>query len=792
MTWTVGDSLTRHSESHHGGAALSWRLIPGALLAWVSVWVILLNADHLSPTAVGVASGVALIVAVLLWLLARRRVRVYDSTAALLIVAAALAATTAYLADLTTGPVHDYLGRRVTAEVSVVGDLRWRDGGTPWQPEPVLDVRAHLTRLEVNGEVWDVGAPILLRLPPDATPRVGALLRVSGTLGDGDVLRGYAAIVAPTTVTEIEPPGILGTIAGGVRQSLTAALEGGEPRASALVAGLAVGDETRQPPELADQMRVSGLSHLTAVSGGNTALVVGAVIAVATLAGAGVVARIVSAVVALGLFVVVVGPQPSVLRAAVMGFVALLALLAGGRRDALAGLAFAVVVLLVLSPGLAASWGFALSVWATAGLVLLAGPLAERLPWRSTRARAVVGALALTSAAQITTAPLIASFGNGLSLVAIPANLLAAPAVAPVTILGLAASLVGLIWPAGAHVIAMLAEPAAAWIAWVAQVSAQLPLATMPWPGGWVGALLAFGLSAGIAYGIRRRRGRHERRLQGRIAAIVALGATAVLIFGLRLPERAGWPPPDWIMVACDVGQGDAVVLRGESGTVLVDAGPDPDLVDQCLDDLSVDHLDLLILTHPHRDHIGGVPGVLAGRTIDTAVISPLREPADGARDVDEWLMGIPVEVATVGRTYEVRDVRLTTLWPQRIIRGPESAPNNASVVMLAEVRGVRILLFGDVETAAQVALRTSFQVRGVDVVKVPHHGSRLQDPAMAAWTGARLAIISVGADNGYGHPAPETLQQWAATGALVARTDEAGDAAVVVSPRLGLTTRRR
>jgi competence protein ComEC len=154
--------------------------------------------------------------------------------------------------------------------------------------------------------------------------------------------------------------------------------------------------------------------------------------------------------------------------------------------------------------------------------------------------------------------------------------------------------------------------------------------------------------------------------------------------------------------------------------------------------------------------------------------------------------MGIPVEVATVGRTYEVRDVRLTTLWPQRIIRGPESAPNNASVVMLAEVRGVRILLFGDVETAAQVALRTSFQVRGVDVVKVPHHGSRLQDPAMAAWTGARLAIISVGADNGYGHPAPETLQQWAATGALVARTDEAGDAAVVVSPWLGLTTRRR
>ncbi len=108
----------------------------------------------------------------------------------------------------------------------------------------------------------------------------------------------------------------------------------------------------------------------------------------------------------------------------------------------------------------------------------------------------------------------------------------------------------------------------------------------------------------------------------------------------------------------------------------------------------------------------------------------------------------------------------------------------------MAEVRGVRILLLGDVETAAQVALRTSFTVQGVDVVKVAHHGSRLQDPALAAWTGARLAIISVAADNGYGHPAPETLRQWQATGALVARTDEVGDVAVVVEPALGFVTR--
>ncbi|MEK9664311.1 MAG: ComEC/Rec2 family competence protein [Candidatus Nanopelagicales bacterium] len=780
-------------------ASLSWRLVPGALLSWLVVWVLLLQIEHISPAAVAGAAALALLTAVLLSLGgvvrseagATRSGEVRRSAAAtLLILAAALASTAAYVAGLTTGPVRDNIGRRVVADVSVVGDLRMRPGVTPWQAEPVLDARAHLSYLQVSGQEWEVGAPVLLRMPPETAPEVGALLRITGTLRDGDALRGFAATIAPTSVTQIEPPGLLGRIAGDVRRSLTAALEGGEPRAAALVAGLAVGDETVQPPELADQMRVSGLSHLTAVSGGNTALVVGAVVAVAALFGVGLVGRVGAAVLALGLFVVVVGLQPSVLRAAVMGFVALLAILAGGRRDALAGLAFAVVVLLIVSPGLAASWGFALSVWATAGLVLLAGPLAERLSGTSKRTRVVVSALALTAAAQIATAPLVAAFGNGLSLAAIPANLLAAPAVAPITILGLLAALVGLVWPTGAHLLAMLAEPPAAWIALVAQVSADLPLATLPWPGGWAGALLGLAASSALAYWIRRRRGRHERIHRGRVGVVLAMMLAGIVIFGLRLPDRTGWPPPNWVMIACDVGQGDAVVLRGDTGTVVVDAGPDPEAAAQCLDDLAVSRVDLLVLTHPHRDHVGGVPGVLNGRTIGAATISPLREPVDGARSVDGWLAGVPVEIASVGRTKDVGGIRLTTLWPGRIIRGPESAPNNASVVLLAEVRGIRILLFGDVETAAQVALRTTFTVQGVDVVKVPHHGSRLQDPALAAWTGARLAIISVGAGNGYGHPAPETLRQWESTGAVVARTDEVGDIAVVVEPALGFVTR--
>jgi competence protein ComEC len=410
--------------------------------------------------------------------------------------------------------------------------------------------------------------------------------------------------------------------------------------------------------------------------------------------------------------------------------------------------------------------------------------------------RAVVAALALTIAAQVATLPLIAAFGDGLSLVAVPANLMAAPAVAPVTVLGLLAALVGTVAPPLATVLARCAEPFAAWIAWVAQTTSSWPAATLPWPGGLAGALLAGVLALALAHVIRRHRGRHERH--PRVLMLGAVVLAAVAVFALRLPERAGWPPPDWLVLACDVGQGDAVVLRGESGgAVVIDAGPDPRQIDRCLDDAGVARVDLLVLTHHHADHVDGVPGVLEGRTVAAALISPLREPVEQADKVEGWLAGIPVTAATSGQRIDIDGIALTVLWPQRIIRGPESAPNNASVVLLAEVRGARLLLLGDVEVAAQVALRTSLAGPGVDIVKVPHHGSRFQDPALAAWTAGRIAIVSVGEGNRYGHPAPETLQAWEYAGALVARTDLAGDVAIVSSagvdglPRLGVVTQR-
>ena len=761
-------------------------LLPGAAVAWALTFAgSLLLARGVDPTTViraelGLALGCGLFV---VGALVRRW---YAGVAVAGIATAALLSSASYAATVISEPL-DSVGARVSVEATVIGDMRLRTG----IGEPALDVRAHAETVSSTRGDWQLGAPVMIRMSPEDAPPIGARVSVSGSLREGDPLRGIAAVIDAERVTVLSPPGLLGSLANTVRGSLRTSLDGAPAPAAALVEGLAVGDETAQPPELAEQMRVAGLSHLTAVSGGNTSIVVGAVLLVATLAGLGLIARIAAAGVALGAFVVIVGPQPSVLRASVMAVVALLAVITGTRRAGVHALAFAVVVLIVASPPLASSWGFALSVAATGGLILLAAPIVSRWGSGGRARRAAVAALALTIGAQVATLPLIAAFGDGLSLVSLPANLLAAPAVAPVTVLGLLAAITGTFAPPLAVLLARCAEPFAAWIAWVAQTTSAWPAATLPWPGGLAGAALAGIVALALVHAIRRHRGRHERTGRPRTVVLGAVLLAAIAVLALRLPDRAGWPPPDWLALACDVGQGDALVLRGETGgAVVIDAGPDPVAIDRCLGDAGVTRVDLLVLTHHHADHVDGVPGVLEDRVVAGALISPLREPLEQAAKVEQWLAGMPVSVARTGQRLQVDGIALTVLWPQRIIRGPESAPNNASVVLLAEVRGIRLLLLGDVEIAAQVALRTSLAGPGVDIVKIPHHGSRFQDPALASWTAGRVAIVSVGEGNRYGHPAPETLRAWETQGALVARTDQAGDVAIVGAP-LGVVTRR-
>lgn len=259
-------------------------------------------------------------------------------------------------------------------------------------------------------------------------------------------------------------------------------------------------------------------------------------------------------------------------------------------------------------------------------------------------------------------------------------------------------------------------------------------------------------------------------------------------------PPTPGWPPEGWVLAACDVGQGDGLVLRaGERAAVVVDAGPDPALMDACLDRLEVEEVPLLLLTHFHADHVDGVAGVLEGREVGVVEGTGLLDPVAGVEAV-EAAAGRDPDVAAYGGTRRFGEVVLQAVWPPPgagRTDPSESAPNNASVVVLAEVGGLRVLLTGDVEPSAQAALARDVAGLEVDVLKVPHHGSRHQDLDWLTSLRARVALVSVGEDNDYGHPAPDVLAALDAAGTEVWRTDLAGDVVVVVRRgELGVVTR--
>jgi competence protein ComEC len=449
----------------------------------------------------------------------------------------------------------------------------------------------------------------------------------------------------------------------------------------------------------------------------------------------------------------------------------------------------ATVVLLLLDPGLATAMGFALSVCATAGILLLAPG------WRTALARWLptwlADAMAVPAAAQLACTPLVAAISGRVSLVAVGANLLAAPAVGPATVLGLLGGCLQVVLPPAGRLVGACAGWCVAWLVLVARRGAGLPTPAIGWGSGPVALAVLTVACVAVAVTGPRLVGRRTPGLAG-CAVLVA----AVLV---RVPTP-GWPPSGWLMVACDVGQGDGLVLAtGQPhAAVVVDAGPDPRLMDRCLDDLGVSRVPLVVLTHFHADHVDGLAGVFAGRSVGEVDISRLQDPPEGVALVREAAAraGLAPRVAPYAVARRVGDLTLEPVWP--LPTSPTTGPgdgstaNNASVVLVARIGGVTFLLGGDIEPEGQAALARGLPGLHVDVLKVPHHGSRYQDLPFLASLGARLAVISVGADNAYGHPAPETVAALAQTGARVLRTDTDGAVAVVEHDgRLGAVSRR-
>jgi competence protein ComEC len=555
-----------------------------------------------------------------------------------------------------------------------------------------------------------------------------------------------------------------------------------DPEPRGLVPALVVGDTDYLPPQVVDEFQAAGLAHLLAVSGTNLAVVCVAVLLLLRTLRCGPKTAAAGAMVALVGFVVLAGPEPSVLRAGVMGAVGLLALALGRQRAALPALGVAVIGLVLWDSAMAVSIGFALSVLATGGLVLVAPRWAGRLAAVGVP-RGLAEALAVPAAAHLVTAPVVAGFAGQVSVVAVVANLFAAPVVAPATVLGVLAAVVAPVAPWLAELFVRLAGPEADWLILVARHAADVPGAVISWPGGWLGGLLLAGCVALLVVALRRRRLRV-------LVAVVLTGLLVVVVIPVRV-IAPGWPPAGWAVVACDVGQGDALVLAtGEAGrAVVVDTGPEAGVLAACLDRLDVSRVPLVVLSHLHADHIGGLEAVLADRAVGAVGVSRAREPRWAWKEVRRNAQdaGVPVVQLTAGQRLAWSGLVIEVLAPdeKEVMPAAESEGteiNNASLVLRAATPAGRVLLSGDVELAAQARLLDARVDLTADVIKVPHHGSRFTSPELFAAVRPRIALVSVGSRNRYGHPSPVTLRMLARLGTLVLRTDTGGDTAIVAT----------
>jgi competence protein ComEC len=640
-----------------------------------------------------------------------------------------------------------------------------------------------VNQVNARGVTTQVRSPVTVFADAEwAQVPLGSSMRVLGRLQESDDRRSAAVLSPYRTVGEPgDPPwwwAASAVLRAGVAEGVAS---GGSPQRT-LVPALVDGDDSAIPDDLDEAFRTAGLTHLLAVSGTNLTLMIAFLLLAARRLGVRGHGQLVVGLLGTVGFVLLARPEPSVLRAAAMGLVAIVGLGAGGKRRGLRALSLAVLLLVLLDPWLARSPGFALSAMATGGILLL-GPI-----WRDALARWLpvwlAEAIAIPLAAQLACTPVVAVLSGQVSVVAVVANMLVAPVVAPVTILGLIGGLVALVWATPAHLLGEAACALAWWIITVARHSAAMPGASLDWGSGG-SSIVILSLACLVLATVL-----HRLLARPWLGLICALRCSV----GSSLPYGSGGHPT--------VGSWSRAMWARETAwcSMLETMRP-------CGGHRSRPRVDRRVL---------GPAGSVAraGRCAHPSTRRPCCRPRGrsagagsrccrrrsgrlcrpGYASTLSWARGhkVRVEELPYASTTRIGALTWTVLGPMPGFESPESAAVGVSEsesgccqrFQPGAVRGgddAVLLLTGDIEPAAQQALEAWGPALEADVVKMPHHGSSRQDADFFAATGAALAVVSAGRDNDYGHPAAEALELMRALEIEVARTDQLGDVALVV-----------
>jgi competence protein ComEC len=545
-------------------------------------------------------------------------------------------------------------------------------------------------------------------------------------------------------------------------------------KASQLVPGLVLGDTSLQSESFKEEMRKVGLSHLTAVSGANFVLVATFLFWFLQFIVKKIEQRTFFVVLFLILFIILVRPTPSVLRAFVMTVVLLAARIKGEINFGISSLGFAVLILLLFDPFQAIDPGFALSVLATAGILILS-PILKMNFSKRIKQGWLIEAITIPISAIIFCLPIILIISNEFSIASIPANIIVAPIIAPITIVGFLSAMVTPLLSNVGEILFNLASFLAKLIVSISEIMNQFPVIRVNNPI----SLIFMALLLLIIF---------RKKLKKSLFVFLGLIVFQIVI------SATYWPGREWQIVNCDVGQGDGLVFNlGDQSAIVIDTGADAAAIGKCLRDLKVKNIPLLILTHFHFDHVGAISAVRSGRKIGQVWISNLHEPISNFNDAMKALEGLPVKSVTAGQRFIIpqTDAQVLVLWPDnqmtnfKVLPGDGSKVNNSSISVIVKNNLISLFAGGDIEPEVQQRIAESKLLIPVDVLKVSHHGSAYQFLPLIDALNPRLALISVGKGNRYGHPDPKLIRYLSKKGIIVLRTDLSGGISVASTNKI-------